>query len=100
MAPDPARFAALLCDYCLDVQPGQQVVVRGGAGAAPLMLALQREILRRDAWPILRVALEGQDERFTVRTDPRKAPELGSTVYVRPRPDQHHAFHAVTGLRL
>src|SRR3712207_7255730 len=35
MAPDPSRFAALLCDYCLDVQPGQQVVVRSTTLAAP-----------------------------------------------------------------
>ena len=61
---DADAHARLLAGYCLDVQPGQQVVVRGGAGAAPLMLALQREILRRDAWPILRVALEGQDESW------------------------------------
>jgi aminopeptidase len=64
MAPDPSRFAALLCDYCLDVQPGQQVVVRSTALAAPLMLALQEELLVRDAWPLLRTELPGADETF------------------------------------
>jgi aminopeptidase len=61
---DPAAHARLLAGYCIDVQPGEQVVVRGGAGAAPLMLELQREILARDGWPLLRVALPGADEAW------------------------------------
>ena len=59
MAPDPARFAALLCDYCLEVQPGQQVVVRSTTLAAPLLLALQEELLTREAWPLVRAELPG-----------------------------------------
>jgi len=64
MGPDPARFAALLAGYCLDAQPGQQVLVRSTAPAAPLLLALQRELLEREAWPVLRVALPGQAEGY------------------------------------
>src|ERR671910_18492 len=60
MAPDPARFAALLCDYCLEVEPGQQVVVRSSTLATPLLLAMQRRILERDAWPLLRPDLTVQ----------------------------------------
>ncbi len=56
--------ARLLAGYCLDVQPGEQVVVRAGARAAPLVLALQRELLAREAWPVLRIALEGAEEGF------------------------------------
>jgi aminopeptidase len=62
--PDPAAFARLLCGYCLDVAPGQQVVVASTALAAPLLLEVQREILARDAWPLLRVELPGQAEGF------------------------------------
>ena len=62
--PDPARFAALLCGYCLDVQAGQQVVVRSTTLAAPLLLALQRELLGREAWPLIRPELPGGDEAF------------------------------------
>jgi aminopeptidase len=62
--PDPAAFARLLCGYCLDVQPGQQVVVASTTLAAPLLLEVQREILTRDAWPLLRVELPGQAEGF------------------------------------
>ena len=57
-------FARLLTDYCLDVQPGQQVLVQSSTQAAPLLLALQREILEREAWPLIRASLPGQDESF------------------------------------
>ena len=50
--------------YCLDVQPGQQVLVRSTTQAAPLLLALQREILEREAWPALRASLPGQTESY------------------------------------
>ena len=61
---NPAAHAALLCDYCLEVQPGQQVVVRSTALASPLVIALQRAVLEREAWPLLRVSLPGQEEAF------------------------------------
>jgi aminopeptidase len=61
---DPSAFARLLCGYCLDVQPGQQVVVASTTLAAPLLTELQREILAREAWPLLRVELPGQAEVF------------------------------------
>jgi aminopeptidase len=57
-------FARLLAGYCLEVQPGQQVLVSSTTLAAPLLLALQRELLEREAWPLLRAALPGQDEGF------------------------------------
>jgi aminopeptidase len=61
---DPARFAELLCGYCLEVEEGQQVLVRSTSLAAPLLLELQRELLERGAWPFLRVELPGQTEGF------------------------------------
>jgi aminopeptidase len=61
---DTERFAALLCGWCLDVQPGQQVLVRSTTLAAPLLRALHEEILARDAWPLLRVELPGVEEDF------------------------------------
>jgi aminopeptidase len=64
MGPDPAAFAALLCGYCLEAQPGQQVVVRSTTLAAPLLTALQRELLEREAWPLIRPELPGTDETF------------------------------------
>ena len=64
MSVDPRAFAALLCDYCLGVAPGQQVVVRSTTLAEPLLLALQRALLEREAWPLLRVALPEQEAAF------------------------------------
>ncbi|GAA1803266.1 sn-glycerol-3-phosphate ABC transporter ATP-binding protein UgpC [Planosporangium flavigriseum] len=68
-------------------------------GGMPIHVDLVEE-LGSDAYVYGTVALEGQDERFVVRADPRRAPSLGDTVYVKPRAGHHHAFHAVTGQRL
>ena len=61
---DADRFAALLCDYCLEVRPGQQVAVASSTDAAPLLLALQTALLEREAWPLLDVSLPGQAEAW------------------------------------
>jgi len=61
---DPRAFADLLCGYCLEVEAGQQVLVRATTEAAPLLLELQRAILERDAWPLLRVELAGETAQF------------------------------------
>ena len=61
---NPDAFARLLTDYCLEAQPGQTVMVNTTTLAAPLLLALQRELLEREAWPLLRPTLPGQDEGF------------------------------------
>src|SRR4051794_38297371 len=58
------RFADLLAGYCLEVRPGQQVLVQSTSLAAPLLLELQRAILERDAWAHLRVQLPGQGRSF------------------------------------
>ena len=64
MSVDPRAFAELLCGYCLEVRAGQQVLVRSTTEAAPLLLELQRSILERDAWPLLRVELPGETAAF------------------------------------
>jgi aminopeptidase len=61
---DPAAFADLLAGYCLDVEPGQAVLVRSTSLAEPLLLEVQRAILERDAWPLLRVELPGQTRSY------------------------------------
>ena len=62
--PDPALFANLLCDWCVEPQAGQQVLVSSTSLAAPLLLELQRALLERGAWPLLRIGLPGQEEGF------------------------------------
>ena len=51
--PDPESFAALICDWCLEVEPGQRVVVSSTTLAEPYAQALHAAILERDAWPFV-----------------------------------------------
>ncbi len=53
--PDPDAFAALLCDWCLEVAPGQRILVDTTTLGEPLALALHQAILERDAWPFVRL---------------------------------------------
>lgn len=54
--PEPDAFAALLCDWCLEVRAGQQVLISGSSLADALLRALHRAVLAREAWPVIRVA--------------------------------------------
>ncbi len=53
--PRVEAYAKLLVERCLNVQPGMQVLIRTTPLAKPAVIALQREIARRDAYPILRI---------------------------------------------
>ena len=53
---DAERFAALLCDWCLEPQPGQQVMILTTPLAEPLVVALHPAVLEREAWPLVRMA--------------------------------------------
>jgi multiple sugar transport system ATP-binding protein len=65
----------------------------------PILVDLVEE-LGSDAYVYGHVSMSGADERFVVRTDGRNTPRMGDTVYVKPRIGHHHAFHAVTGVRI
>ena len=56
-AGDPRieRYAKLLVERCLDVQPGWEVLIRSTPLARPLLEELQRQIAHRDAYAILRL---------------------------------------------
>jgi aminopeptidase len=58
------RFAALLCDWCLEVRPGQQVLIASTPLADPLNRAVHRALLEREAWPLMRIAPLWQREDF------------------------------------
>src|SRR3954471_2387970 len=72
------RFADLIAGYCLDVRKGQQVLVRSSPLAAPALLELQRAILERAAWPILRIELPGQAEGFYAHAREQQLDEFPS----------------------
>jgi multiple sugar transport system ATP-binding protein len=65
----------------------------------PIQVDLVEE-LGSDSYVYGTIALEGHDERFVVRVDSGKTPDLGKIAYVEPRAGAHHAFHATTGERL
>jgi aminopeptidase len=82
---DPAAFADLLTGYCLDVRPGQQVLVRSTTLAAPLLTEIQRAILDRDAWSFLRVELPGEARGFYDHARDRHLDEYPSLAYEEAR---------------
>ncbi len=53
--PDPDAFAALLCDWCLEAQPGSRVLVESTTLAQSLALALHKSLLQRGSWPYVRL---------------------------------------------
>ncbi len=61
---DPETFAALLCDWCLGVGEGDQVLVATTTLAAEVVGAVNRALLTRRAWPALRVSPPGVLEDF------------------------------------
>jgi multiple sugar transport system ATP-binding protein len=74
-------------------------LVSASEGGLPVVVELVED-LGSDANVYGHAAIEGVSERFVVRTDRRTMPSMGDTVYVKPRADQHHAFHAVSGQRI
>src|SRR2546430_506535 len=68
-------------------------------GGMPILVDLVEE-LGSDAYVYGHASISGADERFVVRTDGRNTPRMGDTVFVKPRTGHHHAFHAVSGVRI
>ena len=78
-------YAKLLVEDCLDVQPGWQVVVSGGALARPLLEALSALLARRGAYAIQRISLTGV--RFNlqwVREAPDELLDTPAPIEVQP----------------
>ena len=61
---DPDAFAALLCDWCLEVRERQSVLVSTTPRAAPLLRAFHRAWIRGGWPPALRIAIPGVAEDF------------------------------------
>ena len=62
--PEILRWADLLLDYSIEVQSGEVVGIFATPLAADLVLALHNGILKRGAWPALRLTLENQQPSF------------------------------------
>ncbi len=59
-----ARWANLLVDYCLRVEPGETILIASELAARPLVEACFRSVVDRGAHPIVRIELPGLAEYF------------------------------------
>jgi aminopeptidase len=57
--PRIEEYARIMVETCIDVQPGWQVVVAGGALGRPLIEEVTRQVARRGAYALLRVGFGG-----------------------------------------
>jgi aminopeptidase len=80
---DLEAFAALLCDWCMQVRPGDRVGIFSTTLADELAVALHGAVLERDAWPFVRL----------------EPPGVGAQAYRRAR-DRHRTQPPPTELAL
>lgn len=59
-----ARWADLLVDYCLKVDPGETILIGSGWEARALIEACARAIVLRGAFPLVRIDLPGLEAFF------------------------------------
>src|SRR5437868_15134556 len=57
MDPRIARWAKTLVGYCLEVRPGQSLIINATPAAEPLVAEVYRETLRAGGHPIPQIAL-------------------------------------------
>jgi aminopeptidase len=75
---DPDAFAVLIADWCLEVRPGQQILVETTTLAQDLAVALHRAVLEREAWPLLRLTPAGVDADFHRHARARQLDEVSA----------------------
>jgi aminopeptidase len=54
--PDPERFAELLCEWCVAVREGDQVLIGLAPNSLSVVRALHNALLDRSAWPLVRLS--------------------------------------------
>ncbi len=50
--PRVSKLAKLITDYCVDVKPGEEVIINAGIEALPLVRELVKEIVLRGGYPL------------------------------------------------
>ncbi|HET9094616.1 MAG TPA: aminopeptidase [Solirubrobacteraceae bacterium] len=61
---DPDAFAVLIAEWCLGVEPGQQILIRTTTLAQEAAVALHRAVLERGGFPLLRLEPPGLEADF------------------------------------
>jgi aminopeptidase len=86
------RYARLLVETCVDVQPGWQVLINSGPLARPLVEEVSRVIARHGAYAILRLSLDGE------ATNVPWAEEAPEELLANPAPLRAHDFKTADAL--
>ena len=76
-----ARWANLLVDYCLRVEPGETILIAAELAARPLVEACHQAVVDRGAHPIVRVELPGLAEYFLKHAGEAQLAHLSPTSY-------------------
>ncbi len=98
MDPRIGRWAKTLVNYCLEVRPGQTVLIASTPLAEPLVTEVYREVLRAGAHPIPRIELpqlreilltEGNDEQLAWLDPTQKllTETLDARLYIQAEPN-------------
>jgi aminopeptidase len=58
------KWAALLCDYCLEIKAGQSLMIYTSTESLPLVREIHNALLMRDAFPILNLGYPEQNADF------------------------------------
>lgn len=61
---DPDAFAVLIAEWCIDVQPGQQILISTTTLAEDAAVAVHRAVLERGGFPLLRLEPGGLEADF------------------------------------
>jgi multiple sugar transport system ATP-binding protein len=80
-------------------RPEAAEIVSESAGGLPIIVDLVED-LGSDANVYGHADLDGDSQRFVVRTDRRTMPSMGETVYVKPQTSAIHVFNAGSGQRI
>lgn len=59
-----SKYASVLVNYSVGVQKGDYVVIKAEAQAEPLVLAVYEEVIKRGAYPITKISLDGMNEKY------------------------------------
>lgn len=77
-----ARWADLLVDYCLAVEPGEVIAIGSQLAARPLVEACYKAVVLRGGLPLVRLELPGLHEFFLAHaTDAQLASVPSSTLF-------------------
>ena len=64
--PDPriSRLAKLVVEYCVSIKPGDEVLLKAGVEAIPLIREIVKEAVSKGGYPHIILSESGIDEIF------------------------------------